>query len=147
MAAHGEIDVVVVESVARRAIDEGSRGGQDLFTTTDQRRGPFGTVVLRLAHQDVGQFLLCAGDGDGEPVEQALLGALDEIVRQIAPGEGGSATGKFGGDGNGLHAASCDHPTKVSDTSRRIVHRRCRMVERTPTSRHRNSGLSFEEKN
>ena len=105
MPAHGEIDVVVIERVAGGAVDQGGGGRQDLLGTPDQRCRTFGAVLERLADQDVGQFLLRPGNGDGEPVEQALLGALDQVVGQVAPGESGGAAGDFGGDGNGGHAA------------------------------------------
>ena len=95
MAAHGEIDVVVVERVAGRAVDQGGGGRQDLLGATDQRRRALGAVLERLADQDVGQFLLRAGNGDGEPVEQALLGALDEVVGQVAPGHERRRDGRF----------------------------------------------------
>src|SRR5206468_434631 len=81
------------------------------------------------ADQNVGQFLLRAGDGDGEPVKQALLGAFDKIVRQVAPSERGGTTGEFGSDGNGLHAlSSSDPPRGVSGRGMAIVYRRCRMA-------------------
>jgi hypothetical protein len=106
MAAHGEVDVVVVERVARSTVDQGRGRRQHFLISTDQRGLPLGAVVQRLAHQDVGQLLLRAGHGDGEPVEQALLGALDQVFRQIVPGQDGGATGDFGGDGDGGHGAS-----------------------------------------
>jgi hypothetical protein len=36
MAAHGEVDVVIIERVARGAIDQGSRRGQRLLAAADQ---------------------------------------------------------------------------------------------------------------
>ena len=126
VAAHGEVDVVVVERVAGGAVDQGGGGRQDLLGAADQGRRSLGAVLERLADQDVGQFLLRPGNGDGEPVEQALLGALDQVVGQVAPGESGGAAGDFGGDGNGGHAASCDDAAKVSATGRRLVYVRGR---------------------
>ena len=121
MAAHGEIDVVVVERMAGRAVDQGGGGRQDLLAAADQGRRTLGAVLDRFADQDVGQVLLRAGNGDGEPVEQALLGALDQVVGEIAPGESGGAAGDFGGDGNGGHGGSLVRVREVSDTRRHVV--------------------------
>src|SRR5260221_8444695 len=122
MPTHREVDVVVVERVAGGTVDQRRGRGQDLFAAPGQGGGTPGAILERLAHQDVGQLLLRPGHGDGEPVEQALLGALDQIVRQVAPGQDGGATGDFGGDGNGGHAASFDDVAKVSATGSGVVH-------------------------
>src|SRR5260370_41975174 len=132
MSVHGEIDVVVVERVAGRTVDQGGRRRQYLLAASNQGRRPPGAIVDRLSDQNIGQLLLRAGNSDSEPVKQALFGALDQVVGQVAPGEGGGAAGDFGGDGNGLHAASSKPSLKVSDTIPRVFHGRAAAPCRTP---------------
>ena len=79
-------------------VDQGRRRRQHFLGSSDKRGGPRGAVFQRFAYKDFSQFLLRAGDGHGEPVEQALLGALDEVVGQIAPGEVGGTSGNFRSD-------------------------------------------------
>ena len=61
MAAHGEVHVVIVERMARRAVDQGGGRGQRLLAAADEARRADGAVLDRLAYQDVGQLVLRAG--------------------------------------------------------------------------------------
>ena len=123
MAAHREVHVVIVEGVAGGAVDQGRGRGQHGLGAADESRGTLGAIFQRLGDQDAGQLLLCTGHGDGKPVEQALLGALDQIVRQVLPGKGGGALGDFGRDRNdGCHVfllnlwRKCRPPAAVLST-------------------------------
>src|SRR5262249_28038945 len=121
-----------------RTVDQGSTRGHHLFAAPDQGRPALGAVLYGLADQDLGQLLLRAGNGDGEPVEQALLGALDKILGQVAPGKGGRGAGERCSDGNGLHGASSGSGGKVSTGEQCIVHHRSRMARsgrRPPSTR------------
>jgi hypothetical protein len=110
MAAHGEIHVVIVERMARRAVDQRGGRGQRRFAAADETRGALGAVFHRLADQDVGQLFLGARNGDGEPVQQALLGAFDEVRGQVVPLEVCGLLGDFGGDSCGGHCGSSQRP-------------------------------------
>ncbi len=98
VAAHGHVDVVVVERMGRGAVHQGRLLRRDLSVAADQARGRPAAVLERLVGQDAGERLARTGEGDREPIQQALARQRAHLVRQVLVADRASPLGKLGGD-------------------------------------------------
>jgi anti-sigma factor RsiW len=82
VAAHRQVDVVVVERVGGGAVHERRLRGGHPFAGADQRRLRVPALLQGLGAEDLSQRLGRACDGDAEPIEQALLGERECVGRE-----------------------------------------------------------------
>ena len=106
VADHGAMDVIVIEGVRGRAIDQRRLTDRGLTPRADDQRLRRAPLAGDFVEQHIDQRLVGAGDGDREPVEQAMAGHGERVGAQVGGlqigGGGGQVTGKTGGGGRGI---------------------------------------------
>ena len=100
------MDVIVIEGVRGRAIDQRRLTDRGLTPRADDQRLCRAALAGDFVEQHIDQRLVGARDGDREPVEQAMAGHGERVGAQVGGlqigGGGGQVTGKTGGGGRGI---------------------------------------------
>ena len=82
MPRHRKVDVVIIERVADRAIDQCGRQGRQTLCMADQARLRSAAGFGQLVEQDCDERVVGAGERDAVVVEHALPGQRVHVVRQ-----------------------------------------------------------------